>query len=46
MYDIPKPIFDASKLVILLITDYRNVKMIDIIYAKNKNTKQVLSSLK
>ena len=39
MYNIPKPIFEASKLVILFITDYRTVKMIDIIDTKNKNTK-------
>jgi hypothetical protein len=36
---IPKTIFEASKFVIFLITDYRTVKMIDIIDTKNKNTK-------
>ena len=39
MYDIPKTLFLALKVVILFITDYRTVKIIDIIDTKNKNTK-------
>ena len=39
IYDIPKTLFLALKLVILFITDYRTVKIIDIIDTKNKNTK-------
>ena len=39
MYDIPKTLFLALKVVFLFITDYWTVKIIDIIDTKNKNTK-------